>query len=384
MLTLNIGGNLSMSGGTLTRTVTTTASTCPVNFNGTTIQAFSKTGGTISGEINFAINSGSTVSFGLSLLNGSSGNFSLNSGGTIITANTNATGALTTSGANGSVQVTGTRTYSSGANYTYNGTAAQVTGNGLNQNTPANITINNPGNAVTLSASTNMNGTLTVKAGSTLALSTFSLGAGTGPSGVVLEIGTAGSTISGTVGIHLGGNVSVNFITGTSGATISCPVYLDGTRTFTVANDGSSATDLTISGIMGTAFGITKAGAGTLKLSGLNTYSGTTTINAGTLLYGASNVIASANVTVSGGTLDLATFSETATGTLTVSNGALLRIGGTQTMPTFTTGYALGATSTVEYYGAAQNVSVQTYGNLTLSGSGAKTGGRQFPCHWNP
>ena len=166
----------------------------------------------------------------------------------------------------------------------YIGNANQVTGNGLSQNTPANVTINNPGNIVTLSNSTNMSGILTVTAGSTFALTTNNLGTTTAPSSVVLYDGAAtGSSITGTGTLTLGGDVTVNNAgTGSNGATISAPVALGAIRTFTVA-DGSSAIDLAISGVISGAYGITKAGAGLMNLSGANTYTGLTIINAGTL-----------------------------------------------------------------------------------------------------
>ena len=58
---------------------------------------------------------------------------------------------------------------------------------------------------------------------------------------------------------------------------------------------------------------------------------------------------------------------------LTVANGATLKIGGTQGFPANYTSPSLGASSTVEYSGANQTVANQSYGNLTLSGSGTKT-----------
>jgi len=82
------------------------------------------------------------------------------------------------------------------------------------------------------------------------------------------------------------------------------------TRTFTIA-DGSAAVDMSVSAqVIGSGFGLSKAGAGTLALTGENTYSGPTAVNVGTLL--ASN-------TGSG--------SATGTGTVTIDAGATL--GGT-------------------------------------------------------
>jgi len=88
-----------------------------------------------------------------------------------------------TAGTSGNIQCTGVIAFNTGANYIYNGIAAQVTGTGLTQNTPANITISNSGNTVTLSGATTMSGILTVNAGSTLANGGFALGS---PTSVVL------------------------------------------------------------------------------------------------------------------------------------------------------------------------------------------------------
>ncbi|HYW71033.1 MAG TPA: hypothetical protein VE961_08365, partial [Pyrinomonadaceae bacterium] len=81
------------------------------------------------------------------------------------------------------------------------------------------------------------------------------------------------------------------------------------------------------------------------------------------------------NVTVTAGTLDLSTYQlngNAVVETLSVANGATLRIGANN-FPTSYSTRSFGATSTVEYYGAAQTVSAETYGHLTLSGSSTKT-----------
>jgi autotransporter-associated beta strand protein len=66
-------------------------------------------------------------------------------------------------------------------------------------------------------------------------------------------------------------------------ATISGQLSLgDATRTFTVA-DGDADNDLLVSARISNG-GLIKTGAGTLKLNGVNSYAGATTINAGTLL----------------------------------------------------------------------------------------------------
>jgi autotransporter-associated beta strand protein len=157
-----------------------------------------------------------------------------------------------------------------------------------------------------------------------------------------------------------GGTIAITNTGTITGA--GCNLTLEGTQ-------GGS-----MSSIIGTGTGtLTKDEPGTWTLSAANTFTGLTTVLQGTLLYGVNNALNSTNVTVSGGTLDLSSYSESATGTLTVANGATLRIGGTNTMPIFTTGYSFGNTSTVEYYGSNQSVAVQPYGNLLISGTGNKT-----------
>ncbi len=92
--------------------------------------------------------------------------FTLNSGAILQTAHT---AGITSDGSAGTVYKsagagTHTVTFSSGANYVYNGTDAQVTGTGLAQNTPANLTIDNP-TSVTMSSATSISGDLEILQG---------------------------------------------------------------------------------------------------------------------------------------------------------------------------------------------------------------------------
>jgi autotransporter-associated beta strand protein len=96
--------------------------------------------------------------------------------------------------------------------------------------------------------------------------------------------------------ITLGGNITTTATALGSGGpltvtdTISLDMVLNGNRTITANSAGSGATgmnhNLTISGIIsetGGARTLTKAGTGTLTLSGPNTYTGTTAISSGPL-----------------------------------------------------------------------------------------------------
>src|SRR5205085_7342286 len=79
---------------------------------------------------------------------------------------------------------------------------------------------------------------------------------------------------------------------------------LTNTGTITGATFGLTLTgagDGNISSIIGTTSGtLTKAGTGTWTLSGVNTYTGSTTVNAGTLKVGVASALPSTAVTVSG------------------------------------------------------------------------------------
>lgn len=244
--------------------------------NGITVTLAGKSGKQVStmivnGTIIFA---GTTSNVNLSI-NDADQTFTLSSGATLNTVNTTGvtgTNCSVTKAANAVV------TLNTGANYEFNGASQGMTGISATVN---NLTFSGSGTK-TLPAATTVSGTLTVKAGATLSLSTFALNS---PASTVLECGaTAGSSIIGTGTLTLGGNVTVNNIaTGTSGATISSPVALGATRTFTIADDGSTATDFTISSVISGAYGITKQGTGTMFLSAANTFTGAVSINNGIL-----------------------------------------------------------------------------------------------------
>ena len=88
--------------------------------------------------------------------------------------------------------------------------------------------------------------------------------------------------------------------------------------TFNVA-DGAAATDLQVSGPISElygAIGLTKNGAGTLELSGTSTYTGTTTVSAGTLLV--TGALGATSVSVNGGAFG---GTGTVSGALSINNG---------------------------------------------------------------
>lgn len=175
-LVINIGGNFNMSGGTLDYIATggTAPYTATVNFIKAGTATFTKTGGTItalsssSRNITINVTSGCTLDMGTSILDAlatTNINFNLNAGGGLITRNTG--GIASGLAASGCIQnLGGTRTFSTGADYTYNGTAAQVMGTGFTG--ARNLTINNTSGAtpaVTFIVNATISGNLTVTAG---------------------------------------------------------------------------------------------------------------------------------------------------------------------------------------------------------------------------
>ena len=209
--TLNASGNFSHTGGTIQESGTANGA---IVFNGSGTQTYTS-GGTVLNTINFTVNSGATLQMGTSVITGG-GAFTLSAGGTL---NIGSAAGITSSGASGNIQVTGTRSYNTGANYAYNGSAVQSTGNGLPA-TVNNFTINNAGGSVSLTNAVTVNGTLTFTNGAIVT------GANT------LSISSSG-TVSRTSG-HVVGNFQKYVPTGAT------------TRSFEIG-DASNYTPITVS-----------------------------------------------------------------------------------------------------------------------------------------
>jgi len=152
-----------------------------------------------------------------------------------------------------------------------------------------------------------------------------------------LTIGTGGIT-TGTGAVTIGSataNQNVN-------------VALGGSQTWNVGAGGLTVTNVVSDG--GSAYSLTKSGAGKLTLSGANTYSGGTTIGAGILSAGSGTALGTGSVTMQGGTLQVATVSTVANNIVATSSGGTITVG---------TGANITLTGTLS-----------GSGNLTLGGSG--------------
>jgi autotransporter-associated beta strand protein len=174
-------------------------------------------------------------------------------------------------------------------------------------------------------------------------------------SALIMEGGTTAATTgrvqTGAGTLTLGGDVTLNTnAQSLVSATIAGNLDLGGaTRTFTIDDNTAISRDMDVSAVVSNG-GVTKEGAGTLTFSGTsaNTYTGTTTVNAGTLELNKTagvNAVAGDTVISTGGTLLLAANNQIAnTSNMTLSGGTFNTGGFTETLGTLT----LTANSTID------------------------------------
>jgi autotransporter-associated beta strand protein len=164
-------------------------------------------------------------------------------------------------------------------------------------------------------------------------LSGMALGGSTSLLGLLFDNNTAGPlTVASGSTLTLAAS-GINMSAANNNATFNCAVALGASQTWAV-NNGLT---LTAGGVIsGSTFGITKTGAGTLDLNGsaVNTYTGGTVVNAGTLLEDFSNIGATANL---------------------INSGSALTLGG----------------GTLQINGNASSASSQTFASYTLNAGGS-------------
>ena len=174
--TLNVGGNFYHTAGTIRNAVTDPISIGNIVFNGKgQAQTYTSGGSIEASQINFTVNQGSYLQMatGATYISGG-GAFTLSQGATLgITSED----GITATAATGNIRVTGTRTYSQDANYIYNGTLPQSTGDGLPA-TVSNLTLNNAGGPVTLNDARSITNIFSIAANSQANLGTFTHDAG--------------------------------------------------------------------------------------------------------------------------------------------------------------------------------------------------------------
>ncbi len=238
-----------------------------------------------------------------------------------------------------------------------------ISGSGINTGSGGTL-IKNQSGALNILASSDFTGGSTLSSGTTRVGNNAALGTGviTTSGGAVLASDSATArtlannfTISGTTTF---GEAAV----GTGDLTLEGTFNLGGSpRTINVAN-----TLTTINGVISGTSGnsLTKGGTGSLVLNAANTYSGATTVSAGTLALGATGTIASSLITVdSEATLDLTA----KTSGYSLGNATL---GGVGTVNT-----ASGQTLSIGTGSTIRPATASTSGTLTVSGLTFGSGG---------
>jgi autotransporter-associated beta strand protein len=264
---------------------------------------------------------------------------------------TSSSGTLTKLGA-GTLTLTGVNTYT--------GATAIGTSNGADAGT---LLVSGSG---TISDTVTVYGGTLDLNGTTRSITTLALGGGAAGSSAVVSIGSGVLNLNGNVTYTATNNPLGASITASEGGVLN----LNATRTFTINDSTAAASDLTISAVIQNgsgASGLIKAGAGTLTLSGSNTYTGATSIQAGTVSVSSIGSVGSASS-------NLGAPASIAAGTLAIGSGA--------------TGAALQYTGTGETTDRVINLAGTTGGavlnhsgtgllkftsNLTATGAGAKT-----------
>jgi fibronectin-binding autotransporter adhesin len=206
-----------------------------------------------------------------------------------------------------------------------------------------------------------------VKAG----LGTMTLGgANTYTGGTYINGGTLKLTASNRIAdgsaltVATGGAFDLNGFSETVGSIAGGGFIANSSGTLTEGGNNSSTI---FSGLIFGGGGLTKTGSGTLTLSGVNTYSGDTTVNAGTVSVSQeSNLGASANdVVLNGGTLNVSeSFTANAAKVLTMTGNGTIDVNSGKTL-TFTSASDLTGSGNLTKSGA---------GTLTLAGATGYSG----------
>lgn len=141
---------------------------------------------------------------------------------------------------------------------------------------------------------------------------------------------------------------------------------------------GGSATGCRLASIIDTVIfsyprtgSMTKIGSGTWTLTGASTYTGMTTISAGTLAYGANNVLGPGAVTIGSGTLDIAGFTDTV-GDVILASGSIV---GTSGVLSIKSCAVIGPGSISAKLAGTGGLSKSGVGTLSVSVAHSYTGG---------
>ncbi len=367
--------NLVVNGGTLS--MTTRSDTVA----GVQLLAGSITGtsGILTSTSNYDLQSG-TITAALSgtvALNKSTGGTVLLSGANAYAGATNINAGTLRLGAAARIADASATTVAGGATFDLNNfaeTVGSIAGAGTISLGSGRLTAGGNGTSTTYSGAIGGTGGLTKTGAGVLTLS----GANTYTGATTINGGTlraAGGnaiadasqvTLANTAGatLDLANDEAIGNLSG--GGTTGGNVTLNG-NTLTV----NAAAGTTYAGLLSGSGGLTKQGVASLRLSGLNTYTGATTVTAGTLALGANNVLANGTqVVVNGGTLALTTRRDTVAG-VQLQSGSIT---GTTGVLTSATDFDLQSGTVTGVLGGAVALNKSTGGTVLLSGANTYTG----------
>jgi autotransporter-associated beta strand protein len=241
----------------------------------------------------------------------------------------------------------------------FTGGTLQIAGANIASSLPVTLqsqggTIDTNGNNATLSGTISGPGTLVKVGAGTLTLTGnnsyqggTALNAGTLAVGSNTALGTGALTFADGTTLQAAGN----------GLSLANAMVLNGADTV-----DTQANALTLAGVLSGTGGLTKIGAGTLTLTGNNSYQGGTALNAGTLAAGSNTALGTGALTFADGT----TLQAAANG-LSLANAMTLN--GTDTVDTQANVFAL--SGVISGAGGLTKIGI---GTLTLSGSSTYLG----------
>ncbi|MEQ1852132.1 MAG: autotransporter-associated beta strand repeat-containing protein, partial [Chthoniobacteraceae bacterium] len=185
-----------------------------------------------------------------------------------------------------------------------------------------------------------------------------------------LAYGISNAIAGGSVTID-GGTLGMGAFTDSVGAVTLENGAITGTGTLT-STSGFTVRNGSVSALLAGNVALTKDTAGTVVLTRLNTDTGATHVNAGTLSYGASNVLPAGALNVSGGTVDMGAGRADSVGAVTLASGSIL--GGAGSVLTSTSGFTLQRGTVTAGLAGAVALTKNTTGTVVISGANSYTG----------